>query len=66
MLFKRRKHLQREISRKTRVIEGINSDTRQKIDDATKTTEKLKQLLEKNGITLQIFIATGGDKRNGH
>lgn len=30
---------------------------------SAKSSKKLEQLLKKDGITLQIYIATGGDKR---
>lgn len=30
---------------------------------SSKSSKKLEQLLKKDGITLQIYIATGGDKR---
>lgn len=44
----------------------IAADNEKKLRETAESAKKLKELLLKNGVTLQIFIATGGDKRHGH
>lgn len=51
-----------ETDRKVAEIQAHNA----KVAKATsKAGLDLKKLLAKNGVTLQIYIATGGDKRHG-
>lgn len=46
----------------------IVADTHAKLDRGIDSTDRLKKLLEANGIGLHIFVATGGDRRrrNNH
>lgn len=47
-------------------IQAIRQETLGKIDEAAKSTERLNKLLEKDGgVTYMLFLATGGDRRNG-
>lgn len=36
------------------------------LDKTSETAMRHKALLDKNGFTMRIYIATGGDHRNGH
>ncbi len=44
--------------------EKLNKADLRKIDDARLSAKRLKALLEANGISLRVYIATGGDKRH--
>lgn len=45
-------------------IQAIRRDTFKKIDKSNKSTKKLINLIEKSGITENIFEATGGKRRS--
>lgn len=49
-----------ETDRKVAVIQAGNAKAAR---ETTKAGRDLKRLLNKDGITLQILIATGGDRR---
>lgn len=42
----------------------IAADNEQKLRETAIAAKKLRDLLKKNGVTLQIYIATGGDRRH--
>lgn len=48
-----------------RKVAEIQAHNEKVAKDAAKAALGLKRLLAKNGVTLQIYIATGGDK-HGH
>lgn len=45
-------------------VEAIHDDTQKKLDDANEAVKRYNELLKKNGVTMQIVIAAGGD--HGH
>lgn len=47
-------------------VETIHAESKAMLDDATKIAKRHKALLDKNGFTMRIYIATGGDHRNVH
>lgn len=63
MLFFRRKKQEAKEAQ----IQTIRTDMHKKIDKATRSIDKLNDLLEATdlGITGQIFYATGGQNRHG-
>lgn len=44
-------------------VEAILKETSETTKDTAKVAKELRDLLKKNGVTLQIFIATGGEHR---
>lgn len=46
-----------------KIVEEIHEKNRQDLKAASKEAKALKDLLKKNGVSMQIFIATGGDHR---
>lgn len=48
-----------------RVTHITTTQIHKPLEEAGISAEKLTKLLKKNGVTMQIYIATGGDKR-GH
>ncbi len=58
-----RKLFTREVDRQVEAI--YNDEVSQPLHKAGKTADSLNRLLKKNGVTLQIYIATGGDKHHG-
>lgn len=46
-------------------VDRINSESRAVLEDTSTVSKRYRDLLKKNGVALQIYIATGGDKR-GH
>lgn len=50
-----------ELAKKVEVIKKKNT---RKFHDAEDSAGSLHELLRKNGITLRIYVATGGDKRH--
>lgn len=48
-----------------RVDQIFEDDIRKPLQESTKAGDDLTALLKKNGVTLKVFIATGGDK-HGH
>jgi hypothetical protein len=57
-----RKLFTNETDRRVAEIQAYNEE---RAKEASKAALDLKKLLMKNGVTLQIYIATGGDKRHG-
>lgn len=51
-----------ETDRKVAEIQAHNEKIAK---ETSKAALDLKRLLKKNGVTLQIYIATGGDKHHG-
>lgn len=47
-------------------VEAIHKESKAMLDNASKTAKRHKQLLERNGFTMRIYIATGGDHRSGN
>lgn len=47
-------------------VEAIHADSRDILNDASVRAKRHKELLDKNGFTMRIYIATGGDHRGGH
>lgn len=45
-------------------VERIKAENSRRIDKVTDSSDKLHKLLKANGITLQIYIATGGDRHH--
>lgn len=64
--FKKKAIIKKELAEKEQEIQAVRHDTLKKIGKATSTNERLKKLLEANGITLNILVATGGDRRGKH
>lgn len=58
-----RKLFSKEVDRKVDAI--FADEINPSLKSADKTAASLTTLLKKNGVTLQIYIATGGDK-HGH
>ncbi len=52
-------------SENDRTVDAINKESAHMLRSAAKQAKRNNDLLKKNGITLQIFIASGGDER-GH
>ncbi len=46
-------------------VAAINEERRAILQDVSKVAKRHRDLLKKNGVALQIYIATGGDK-HGH
>lgn len=46
-------------------VDEINAENKKAFDDTAETAKRHAELLRKNGVTLRIFIAAGGDK-HGH
>lgn len=49
-----------------RVVREILDENIAKNYEAAAQARSLNELLKKNGVTLQIVISTGGDRRYGH
>lgn len=63
-MFFSSKRRKQESTRKDAEIDAIRQGIFKKADQATKSTDKLRKLLENSDdITLKIFYATGGDRR---
>jgi predicted sulfurtransferase len=45
-------------------VDAIYEDVTHKLEDTAKVAKRHRDLLQKNGVTLRIYIATGGDKRH--
>lgn len=45
-------------------VEVIHAESKAMLEDANKVAKRHKALLDKNGFTMRIYIATGGDHRN--
>lgn len=45
-------------------VEAIKKESKKILEDANRTAKRHKMLLDKNGFTMRIYIATGGDHRN--
>jgi len=61
--FKKKKSIEEEMQAKEAEIKAIHEETLKKIDQTAKSVKKLNKLLDDP--TYKIFLATGGDKRNG-
>jgi hypothetical protein len=46
-----------------RQVDAIHAETKAMLEDTSRTAMRHKKLLDKNGFTLRIYIATGGDHR---
>lgn len=46
-------------------VKAIQKDGRRMLEETSRTAKRHKALLDKNGFTMRIYIATGGDHR-GH
>lgn len=46
-------------------VAQIQAENQKMAKEASKEARALRNLLRKNGVTLQIYIATGGDHRHG-
>jgi DNA-binding winged helix-turn-helix (wHTH) protein len=49
--------------KKDKIIENIAEENSRRAAEAAQSAKALRDLLRKDGITLQIYIATGGGKR---
>lgn len=66
MFWFTRNKRQESIDKKEVEIQAIRKDLNNKIKDAAEKTEKVNRLLEgEGGTTYLIFLATGGERRNG-
>lgn len=63
MLSLFRKLFTKDVDRQVDAI--FDDEIAKPLQDSAKSARSLATLLKKNGVTLQIYIATGGDKR-GH
>lgn len=45
------------------IVEAIHSGNEAKLKATSKEAKQLRDLLRKNGITMQIYVATGGGKK---
>lgn len=63
MLFFGKKAV-REANEMAEKVEEIKLANTKKLDKAEASSDRLHKLLEANGITLRIYIATGGDRRH--
>lgn len=45
-------------------VDSIHEDTARILGEAADEAKQLRDLLRKNGVTMQIYIATGGDRRS--
>lgn len=45
-------------------VERLKAQNNEKISKVTSSSDRLHKLLKANGITLRIYIATGGDKHH--
>jgi hypothetical protein len=45
-------------------VNKLKAQNVKKIDKATDSSKRLHDLLKSNGISLRIYVATGGDKRH--
>lgn len=45
-------------------VEKLKAENIKRIDKVTDSSTRLHSLLKSNGITLRIYVATGGDKRH--
>lgn len=63
LLFWKRKKRTEEAKREAK-IQSIHRDTLKKINEASRSVQKVRELLDRDDITLRIFYATGGDKRD--
>lgn len=52
-------------SRTDRVVKKYNDESEAMLKEAARVAKSHRDLLRKNGVALQIYIATGGDK-HGH
>lgn len=58
------RHAAEEAEELEKEVDRIKAQNTRKIKSATAKTDNLHRLLKANGITLQVFIATGGDKHH--
>ena len=58
------KRAMREAETIDKKVEQIKNANTKKLAKAEASTDRLQKLLEANGITLRIYIATGGDRRH--
>lgn len=64
MFFRWRRRKTKSEEKQEAEIQAIKEDTLKSVDDATKSTKKAADALSRQpDITLQIFYATGGDRR---
>lgn len=49
--------------RKERIIQDIYEENARKAAEAAESAKALRNLLRKNGVSLQILVATGGGKK---
>jgi hypothetical protein len=47
-------------------VKAINAKSLELLEDTSKTAKRHKELLEQNGFSLRIYIASGGDKHGQH
>ena len=45
-------------------VERLKAQNTKRIDKVTDSSTRLHQLLKNNGISLRIYVATGGDHRH--
>lgn len=45
-----------------RKVEAIQAESKAMLEDAERMAKRHNDLLRKNGVTLRVYIATGGDK----
>jgi ribosomal protein L9 len=64
MLFFGKKAVE-EAEQNTREAEKIKAKTKKKIQAAEDSAGVLQDLLEANGFTLRIYVATGGKNKHG-
>lgn len=46
-------------------VDAIYKDVSHKLEDTAKVAKSHRDLLQRNGVTLRIYVATGGDRRHG-
>lgn len=56
-----KKLLTKETDRRVDLI--FEHEIKKPLKDTARTAKKITRLLEKDGVTLQIYIATGGDRK---
>lgn len=63
MLFFGR-HAVQEAEELAKKADRIKAENKKRIDKVTDKSDNLHKLLKANGITLRVYIATGGDKHH--
>lgn len=62
--FRKKKH-EEHTAKAEEQIQAIKKDTTRKIDAATRSSRRLRDLLEADGFEFKIYAGLGGDQRRG-